>query len=69
MSIKLVDTAVPMNDSGYPVARAKHIWFDDNETLQEKLEKGSLGTVSDKDKEDIVNSVIAALPNGNGVNY
>ena len=44
MGIKMVDTAEPMNENGYPVARAKHIWFSDNETLQEKLNNGSLGS-------------------------
>ena len=39
----MVDTAEPMNENGYPVARAKHIWFSDDETLQEKLNNGSLG--------------------------
>ena len=43
MAISLVDTAVPMNDTGYPVARAKHIWFDDNATLQDKLDNKELG--------------------------
>lgn len=43
MAISLVDTAVPMNDTGYPVARAKHIWFDDNVTLQDKLDNKELG--------------------------
>ena len=43
MSIKLVDSAVPMNESGYPVARAKHIWFDDDATLQDKLDNKELG--------------------------
>ena len=43
MSIKLVDSAVPMNESGYPVARAKHIWFDDDATLQEKFDNKELG--------------------------
>ena len=43
MAISLVDTAVPMNDTGYPVARAKHIWFDDNVSLQDKLDNKELG--------------------------
>ena len=43
MGIKMVDTAEPMNENGYPVARAKHIWFDDSESLQKKLDDGSLG--------------------------
>ena len=43
MGIKMVDTAEPMNENGYPVARAKHIWFDDSESLQKKLDNGSLG--------------------------
>ena len=38
----MVDTAEPMNENGYPVARAKHIWFDDSESLQKKLDNGSL---------------------------
>ena len=42
MGIKMVDTAEPMNENGYPVARAKHIWFDDSESLQKKLDNGSL---------------------------
>lgn len=42
MSIRLADTAVPMNDTGYPVARAKHIWFDDDATLQDKLDNKEL---------------------------
>jgi len=39
--IKMVDTAVPMNEDGYPIARAKHIWMDDNTDLETKL--NSLG--------------------------
>lgn len=43
--IKLVDTAVPMNEGGYPVARAKDIWFEDNTTLQDMSENGSMSGV------------------------
>ena len=43
MSIKFVDTAEPMNETGYPVARAKHIWFDDDVSLQDKLDNEELG--------------------------
>ena len=43
MAIKLVDTAVPMNETGFPVARAKHIWLDDDRSLQDKLNDGELG--------------------------
>lgn len=46
MSIKLVDTAVPMNETGYPVARAKHIWFDDDIDLETKLSTLGGGTAS-----------------------
>ena len=45
MSIKLVDTAVPMNEGGYPVARAKDIWFEDNTNLQEMSDGGIIGGV------------------------
>lgn len=45
MSIKLVDTAVPMNEGGYPVARAKDIWFEDNTTLQDMSDNGSISGV------------------------
>lgn len=44
MGIKLVDTAVPMNEDGYPVAWAKNIWFDDNSSLQAKLDNNELGS-------------------------
>ena len=43
MPIKLVDVTSPMNEGGYPVARAKHIWFDDNVSLQDKYNSGDLG--------------------------
>ena len=43
MPIKLVDVTSPMNEGGYPVARAKHIWFDDDVSLQHKLDNGDLG--------------------------
>ena len=41
MSIKLADTLEPMAD--FPSAYAKDIAFDDGDTLQEKLDTGSLG--------------------------
>ena len=41
MSIKLADTLQPMAD--FPSAYAKDIAFDDGDTLQEKLDTGSLG--------------------------
>lgn len=44
MAIKLVDTAVPMNEGGYPVVWAKNIWFDDYESLQNKLDNNELGS-------------------------
>lgn len=40
MAISLVDTAVPMNDTGYPVARAKHIWLDNDISLQKAIDDG-----------------------------
>ena len=43
LMIKMVDTAVPMNEEGYPVARAKHIWLDDDTNLQKAIDDGSLG--------------------------
>lgn len=46
MAIKLADTLAPMAD--FPAAMAEHIEFDDGESLQEKLDSGSLGaTASD----------------------
>lgn len=41
--IKMVDTAVPMNEEGYPVARAKHIWLDDDTNLQKAIDDGLIG--------------------------
>ena len=41
MAIKLADTLAPMAD--FPAAMAEHIEFDDDETLQEKFDNGSLG--------------------------
>ncbi len=41
MAIKLADTLAPMSD--FPAAMAEHIAFDDGDTLQEKLNTGSLG--------------------------
>jgi hypothetical protein len=41
MAIKLADTLAPMSD--FPAAMAEHIAFDDGDTLQEKLDTGSLG--------------------------
>ena len=41
--IKMVDTAVPMNEEGYPVARAKHIWLDDDINLQKAIDDGLIG--------------------------
>ena len=43
MAISLVDTAVPMNDTGYPVARAKHIWLDNDINLQKAIDDGLIG--------------------------
>lgn len=43
MAISLVDTAVPMNDTGYPVARAKHIWLDNDISLQKAIDDGLIG--------------------------
>lgn len=43
MAISLVDTAVPMNDTGYPVARAKHIWLDNDTNLQKAIDDGLIG--------------------------
>ena len=43
LMIKMVDTAVPMNEEGYPVARAKHIWLDNDTNLQEAIDNGELG--------------------------
>jgi hypothetical protein len=39
--IKLADTLAPMAD--FPAAMAEHIEFDDGESLQQKLDDGSLG--------------------------
>jgi hypothetical protein len=41
MAVKLPDTAVPMGN--FPVAYSEHILFEDDETLQEKFDNGSLG--------------------------
>ena len=41
--IKMVDTAVPMNEGGYPVARAKHIWLDNDTNLQKAIDDGLIG--------------------------
>lgn len=41
MALKLPDSAVPMGD--FPVAKAVDIDFDDGESLQEKLDNGTLG--------------------------
>lgn len=41
MGIRFVDTAEPMGQ--FPVALAKHIDFEDGESLQEKLNNGTLG--------------------------
>ena len=41
MAINLADTLKPM--SNFPAAYAKHIEFDDGNSLQEKLDTGSLG--------------------------
>lgn len=43
LMIKMVDTAVPMNEEGYPVARAKHIWLDDDTNLQKAIDDGLIG--------------------------
>jgi len=40
MAIRLADTAVPMNDTGYPIARAKHIWLDNDISLQKAIDDG-----------------------------
>lgn len=42
MAIKLADTLAPMAD--FPAAYAKDIEFDDGKNLQEKLNKGELGS-------------------------
>lgn len=42
MAIRLADSCVPMA-SGYPVAEAQYIDFADGESLQKKLDDGSLG--------------------------
>lgn len=44
MSIKLVDSLEPM--SNFPSAYAKDIWFDDNTSLQNKLDNNELGSGS-----------------------
>lgn len=41
MAIKLADTLAPMAD--FPAVEAKDVAFDDNKTLQEKLNNGELG--------------------------
>jgi hypothetical protein len=42
MAIKLADTLAPMAD--FPAAMAEHIEFSDGETLQKKLDDGTLGS-------------------------
>ena len=41
MAVKLADTLAPMGE--FPIANAKDIDFDDGESLQEKLDNGTLG--------------------------
>lgn len=42
MAVRMADTAEPMGD--FPIAKAKHIEFEDGEKLQEKLDNGTLGS-------------------------
>lgn len=44
MAVKLPDTLVPMAD--FPSAYAKDVQFTDGENLQDKLDKGKLGSSS-----------------------
>lgn len=42
MAVRMADTAEPMGN--FPIAKAKHIEFEDGEKLQEKLDNGTLGS-------------------------
>ena len=75
MAVKLADTLAPMGE--FPIANAKDIDFDDGESLQEKLDNGTLGggggastadaveyindTIGSNNVEEALNTVIADL--------
>ena len=75
MAVKLADTLAPMGE--FPIANAKDIDFDDGESLQEKLDNGTLGggggastadaigyvndTIGSTNVDDALNIVIAEL--------
>ena len=76
MAISLVDTAVPMNDTGYPVARAKHIWLDNDINLQKAIDDGLIGggtsitvdsAMSDTSINPVQNKVIKAYVDSKSV--
>ena len=77
MAISLVDTAVPMNDTGYPVARAKHIWLDNDTNLQKAIDDGLIGgggtsitvdtAMSSTSTNPVQNKVIKAYVDGKSV--
>ena len=55
MAIKLADTLAPMAD--FPAVEAKDVAFNDNKSLQEKLDNGELEEkeqLKDKDKIQIL---------------
>ena len=60
--ISLVDTAVPMNEDGFPVARAKHIWMENDKNLQELYDLGELGGEGDAGHIELTQAEYDALP-------
>ena len=61
MAVKLADTLAPMGE--FPIANAKDIDFDDGESLQEKLDNGTLGGeggASTADAVEYVNDTISS---------
>ena len=61
MAVKLADTLAPMGE--FPIANAKDIDFDDGESLQEKLDNGTLGGgggASTADAVEYINDTISS---------
>ena len=75
MAIKLADTLAPMAD--FPAVEAKDVAFNDNKTLQEKLDNGELGgggtsitvdtAMSSTSTNPVQNKVIKAYVDGKSV--
>lgn len=75
MAIKLADTLAPMAD--FPAVEAKDVAFNDNKSLQEKLDNGELGgggtsitvdsTMSDTSINPVQNKVIKAYVDSKSV--